>query len=1028
MLNKIIRISLDNRIAVLIITAILLILGTLMLFRMEVDIFPDLNAPTVVIMTEAPGMAPEEVEKTVTYPIETAVNGSTGVRRVRSSSTTGFSVVWVEFNWDTDIYRARQIVSERLDAAAENLPQGVANPVMGPQSSILGEMMIIGLTSDKSSMLELRKIADNIVKPRLLALGGVSQVSVIGGDAPEYRILVNPEMLRIRGVTMNDVVEATQNMTYNAGGGSVYDYGNEYVIKARFNTTDLDELGMTVVRSDDNGIVTLNDIATIDFGPRSPQTGVASVKAHPAVIITVTKQPAAGTIPLTEKIDNELSEISRTLPKDVTISTDIFRQADFISASISNLQESLIEGAVFVLIVLFIFLMNIRTTLISIIVLPLSIIITIIILNILGFTINTMSLGGIAIAIGCLVDDAIVDVENVYKRLRQNRLLPPEEKEPILTTVYNASAEVRTPIFNSTLIIVAAFLPLFFLSGMEGRMLKPLGIAFIVALAASTIVALTLTPVLCSYLLGSKKEAEKLSKEPPLAKWLRNAYEKSLNSTLRHKRILLGGTSLLFIIALVLFFTLGRGFLPGFNEGSFTINVSTLPGISLEESDKIGREAERIILETPEVITVARKTGRAELDEHSLGVNVSEIEAPYHIDKRTRREITADLRKRLSEIPGAVIEIGQPISHRIDAMLSGAQSQIAIKIFGPDLNRLAMLGNKVKEIISEVDGVVDPAMEQQIERPQLLIVPRREMLVAHGITPAAFRDFIETALSGKTVSQVYDGGYSYDLAVILSPESRSSIDDIKDLTVNTPQGGVTLSTLADITSTTGPNTVNRENVERRIIVSANVDGRDLRGTVDDIRNHISREIELPENYHISYGGQFESQESASRTLLLTSFLALIIIFMLLYSEFHNTAQSIIILVNMPLALIGGVLILVITGSELNIPAIIGFISLMGISTRNGMLLISRYNRLKKEGAALENRIMTGSTDRLLPIIMTALTSALALIPLAWNYDSPGNEIQAPMALVILGGLVSSTALNMYVVPVLYYIICKKKNK
>ncbi len=1006
----------------------MLVLGTITLLRMEVDIFPDLNAPTVVVMTEAPGMAPEEVEKTVTYPIETAVNGSTGVRRVRSSSTTGFSVVWVEFDWDTDVYLARQIVNERLESAAENLPQGVAKPVMGPQSSILGEMMIIGLTADNTSQLELRKIAENTIRPRLLALGGVSQVSVIGGDAPEFRIMVNPDLLRVRGVSLQEVVNATEDMTRNAGGGVVYDYGNEYIVKAELNTTNIEDLENTVIMADSQGIVTLADVASIDVGPRTPRTGVASVKGLPAVIITVTKQPAVGTIPLTKRIDAELDVLSKTFPKDVKVATDIFRQSDFISASISNLQESLIEGAFFVIIVLFVFLMNFRTTLISIIALPLSIIITVLILNALGFTINTMSLGGIAIAIGCLVDDAIVDVENVHKRLRQNRLLPPEERQSVIDTVYRASAEVRMPIFNSTLIIVAAFLPLFFLSGMEGRMLKPLGIAFIVALGASTIVALTVTPVLCSFLLGNARQTRTLDKEPPLTAWLRKIYERSLKNAILHKKVVFISTAVLFALAIALFFTLGRGFLPGFNEGSFTINVSTLPGISLEESDKVGREAERIIMETPEVITVARKTGRAELDEHSFGVNVSEIEAPYKLDKRGRREVSADLRKRLSQIPGAVIEIGQPISHRIDAMLSGTQSQIAIKIFGHDLNKLSALGHQVKGIISEIDGVVDAAMEQQIERPQLLIKPKREMLTAYGITPGDFRSFIETAMSGRVVSQIYDNGFAYDVAVILTPEARSSLEDIRDIAFEAPGGTVNLATLADIVSTTGPNTVNRENVARRIIVSANVEGRDLRSVVDDIRKKINKEVSLPENYYISYGGQFENQENASRTLLLASLFALIVIFMLLYGEFKNTMQAAVILVNMPLALIGGILILVITGSELNIPAIIGFISLMGISTRNGMLLISRYNRLRAEGTPLDRRIIIGSSDRLLPIVMTALTSALALIPLAWNYDSPGNEIQAPMALVILGGLVSSTALNMYVVPALYYIINRKKDE
>ena len=1022
MLNKIIELSLRNRLAVLIATALVLIFGVLTLTRMEVDIFPDLNAPTVVVMTEAPGLAPEEVEKVVTYPIETAVNGATGVRRMRSTSTTGFSVVWVEFDWNTNIYTDRQIVAERLDASSENLPAGVAKPVMGPQSSILGEVFIIGLSADSTSMLELRRIAEKTIRPRLLALGGVSSVSVIGGDAPEYQIKINPDLMRLHNVSLNEVMDAAEGMNSNAGGGVLYQYGNEYIVKAELNTGDVDKLGQAVVRSDENGIITLADVATVEQGARLPRLGVASVKAKPAVIITVTKQPAKGTVQLTENIDRELASLQKSLPADVKVNTDIFRQSDFIENSIGNLQRSLLEGALFVIIVLFFFLMNLRTTLISIVALPVSIIVTVLLLNVLGITINTMSLGGIAIAIGCLVDDAIVDVENVYKRLRQNAALPPQDRAATVDVVFHASAEVRMPIFNSTLIIAASFLPLFFLTGMEGRMLVPLGIAFLIALAASTIVALTLTPVLCSFLLGSRKAMAVLDREPKTTRILRKAYVRSLDYMLSHKKGLLGTVGVLFVAALIVFFTLGRGFLPGFNEGSFTINVSTLPGISLEESDRIGREAEKIIMETPEVRTVARKTGRAELDEHSLGVNVSEIEAPYTLIDRSRAEVTADLRKRLKAIPGAVVEIGQPISHRIDAMLSGSQSQIAIKIFGNDLNRLFSIGRKVKEIVSEVEGTVDVNMEQQTERPLLLIRPRRDVLARYGIRLGDFSKAVGTALGGTVVGEVYDDGFAYDIAVILDEAHRSSIADVGALTLDSPSGKVPLEELAEITSTTGPNTINRENVERRLMVSANISGRDLRGTVDEIRERVAEEIDFPEGYYVAYGGQFENEEAASRTLLWASAGAILLIFMLLYYEFKNASESLIILINMPLALIGGVLILFVCGDEINIPAIIGFISLMGISTRNGMLLMSRYNALENDGLSLHERIVSGSSDRLLPIVMTALTSALALVPLALNGDAPGNEIQSPMALVILGGLLSSTVLNIYVVPSLYQLL------
>ena len=1029
MLNKIIKASLQNRVAVLIISALILLGGVVALMRMDVDIFPDLNAPTVVVMTEAPGLAPEEVETVVTYPIETAMNGATGVRRVRSSSTTGFSVVWVEFDWDTDIYLARQIVGERLDRAGQGLPDGVEQPIMGPQSSILGEAMIIGLTADTTSMIELRRLAEKVISPKLLSVVGVSQVSVIGGDMPEYRICLDHERMRLFDISLNEVLDATEQINDNAGAGIVNDYGNEYIIKGVINTDRPEEIAAAVVRSDNRGIVTLADIADVEIGGQQPRIGAASVKGQPAVLITITKQPDTGTIGLTEAIDNRLEEISRTLPPDIVISDDIFRQSDFIDSSISNLQQTLLEGALFVIIVLFFFLMNLRTTLISIVAIPMSIIVTILAMHFMGYTINTMSLGGIAIAIGCLVDDAIVDVENVYKRLRQNMALPTDERQTTVDVVYHASAEVRMPIFNSTLIIMSAFLPLFLLSGMEGRMLIPLGVSFIIALAASTIVALTLTPVLCSYLLGGKNTGKnEYGHEPAVTRRMRGLYIKSLQSALSHKKTILSTVALLFLISIALFFTLGRGFLPPFNEGSFTINVSSLPGISLEESDKIGREAERIIMMTPEIRTVARKTGRAELDEHSLGVNVSEIEAPYTLSERTRSEVANELRERLSEIPGTVIEIGQPISHRIDAMLSGTQSQIAIKIFGDDLNSLFATGRKIHDIVREVDGVVDANIEQQIERPELTVRPRRDMLAAYGITMADFRRVLATALGGTTVSQVYRGGNSYDVTLIAGDNYRNTLDAIRDYTIDSNRGKIPLEAVAEITSTTGPNTINRENTSRRLVVSANVEGRDLRGTVDEIRRRIETEVDMPQNYYVNYGGQFESEESASRTLMLASLGAILLIFLLLYSEFRDMAESLIILTNMPLALIGGVLILFFTGAEVNIPAIIGFISLMGISTRNGMLLISRYNNLEAEGNGIDTRIMTGSADRLLPIVMTALTSALALIPLAIGASDPGNEIQSPMAIVILGGLLSSTILNIYVVPVCYRILMSHRSK
>lgn len=1031
MLNKIINWSLGNRLIVMLASCSILIMGVIVLVKTEIDIFPDLNAPTVAIMTEAAGLAPEEVERNVTYPIETAVNGASGVRRVRSSSATGFSIVWVEFDWDTDIYKARQTVSERLSGIEGNLPPGVGSPVIGPQSSILGEIMIIGLTGDSISQGELRSLADRTIRPRILALGGVSQVSVIGGDDLEYQILLNPDKMRHLRVSLSDVAEATDGMNVNTSGGITYEYGNEYLIKGVVATTDTAEIARAPVRTANGNIVRLSDIAEVKIGPKTPRIGTATLRTMPAVLITVTKQPKAGSIELTDAINRELQSLKAALPAGVDIDTSIFNQSRFIQTSVSNLQQSLLEGALFVIIVLFFFLMNLKTTLISVVAIPLSILISVIALHYMGLTINTMTLGGIAIAIGSLVDDAIVDVENVYKRLRENSIKERNLRIPVIKVVYEASKEVRKPILNSTLIIIASFLPLFFLSGIEGRLLKPLGISFIVALAASTIVALTLTPVLCSYLLtnDSKEDNTVLNKEPKTALWLRNKYRVALDRVLSKPRPWIYGTIGLMVVAIGVFFTLGRSFLPGFNEGSFTINVSTMPGISLEQSDSVGMAAERLILTVPEVRNVARKTGRAELDEHALGVNTSEMEVPYVLDRgRKKKEVARELREKLSQIPGANIEIGQPISHRIDAMLSGSQSQIAVKIFGNDLDRLYNIGKQVGAEMKEVKGVVDVNIEQQISRPQIDIVPRRDMLAKYGITIPEFTRYVQMAIGGETVSQVFMGNSSYDLTVKVEDSRRNTRERIADLMIDSNAGMIPLSQVAEIKTGSGPNTINRENVSRLLTVSANIDGRDLKSAVDEIKKTVGENVDLPEGYFITYGGQFENEAAASRMLAITSVIALILIFFLIYAEFKDIAQSLTIMVNMPLALIGGILILRLTTGELNIPAIIGFISLMGISTRNGMLLISRYNRLKEEGEGLEERIRKGSTDRLLPIFMTALTSALALVPIAVRGGEPGNEIQSPLAIVILGGLISSTLLNIFIVPVFYRMTEKRKLK
>lgn len=1027
LLNGIIRFSLNNRMVILVIAVLCLVAGIYSTMHTEVDVFPDLNAPTVVVMTEAEGMAPEEVERLVTFPIETAVNGATNVRRVRSSSATGFSIVNIEFDWGTDIYKARQIVSEKIAMVGADLPENVGNPTLGPQASILGELMIIGLTADTTSMQDLRTIADWTIRPRLLSTGGVAQVAVTGGDIKEYQILMDPGKMRRHGVSMDEVIYAVKGMNQNASGGTLYEYGNEYIVRGLLSTNDIDELKKAVVKTSENGLpITLDAIADVRIGPKTPVLGVASNDGKPAVLLTVTKQPNTNTLALTGRLDNALDELKANLPADVKINSQIFRQSRFIDSSIDNVKKSLIEGAIFVIIVLFIFLMNWRTTIISLISIPLSIVFSLLAIRWMGLTINTMSLGGIAIAIGSLVDDSIVDVENVFKRLRQNRKKLEAERESVIKVVYEASKEVRMPMLNSTLIIIASFLPLFFLSGMEGRMLKPLGITFIISLMASTLVALTVTPVLSTFLLGSQN-SDKTGKEPALVRWLKKYYEKALNWSVGHKKSIIFGVGALLAAAVVMFFTLGGSFLPAFNEGSFTISISTVPGISLEESDRMGRTAEELLLSIPEIKTVGRKTGRAELDEHAFGVNSSEFECPFELGKKTRKELTEEVRQKLAVLPGVNIEIGGPISHRIDAMLSGTKANIAIKLFGSDLNKMYEIGQKIKTSISGVEGIADINVEQQVERPELNITPKREMLARYGISLPEFAEVVKVMMEGEVVSTVYEGNRSFDLTLKVNDDARSTIERISDLTIDTGDGKkVPLSYVADIKSSAGPNTINRENVSRKLVVSCNATGGELAKAVGAIREKIAENIELPEGYHIEYGGQFESEERASKTIALVSIFSIFIIFMLLYGEFKNISQSLVVLLNLPLALIGGVFAIFFTDGILSIPAIIGFISLFGIATRNGMLLIDRYNVLASDGHSREEAVMIGSLDRLNPILMTAITSALALLPLALGGDLPGNEIQSPMAKVILGGLFSSTLLNGFVVPVIYLINTKKK--
>lgn len=1030
MINRIIKYSLDNRLIVLALSLLLVIAGSYTASRMEVDVFPDLTAPTVVVMTEAQGLAAEEVERLVTFPVETALNGATDVRRVRSQSSTGFSVVWVEFDWGTDIYIARQIVSEKLVGVASSLPAGAGTPTLAPQSSLLGEVMIIGMTSDSMEIGDLRTLADWTMRPRLLSVEGVAQVTVSGGEILEYQILLDPLRMKHYGVTVDEAIAAAENINANAAGGIINDHGNEYIIMGTARTTDPREMGRSVVKQADGLPVTFADIAEVRTGVKSPILGQASVEGRPAVLLSVTKQPGVDTHRLVERLDETLADLEKNIPHGVEFNTDIFRQSTFIDASIRNIERALIEGAVLVVVILFIFLANVRTTVISLIAIPLSLLFSILALKAMGLTLNTMSLGGMAIAIGSLVDDAIIDVENVFRRLREDHLLPEDRREPALTVIYRASTEIRSSIFNATLIIIVTFLPLFFLSGMEGRMLTSLGVSFIVSLFASMVVAITLTPVLCSYMLTSPRMLDSHEREPRITRKMKEGYGKMLSWALGHRKIVVGVAAVLLVGALAVMTTLGRSFLPPFNEGSMSIALASLPGTNIEHSGRIASVAEEMLMTIPEVKTVARKTGRAELDEHALGSNTSELDVPFELKDRSREELFAEVREKLGSIDGAVFEIGQPISHRMDMLLSGTRSNIAIKIFGTDLNEMFAIGGRIKSLVGDIPGLVDVNVEQQIESPQIHIKPRREVLARVGIPVGEFIEDLEVALSGRVVSQVYDKERNMDVTLKFDDRSRESIEALGDMLFDATVDGrsvkVPLGYIAEIVSTSGPNSVNRENVIRKVVVSANVDGGDLRGIVGEISRRIDESIVLPENYHIEYGGQFESEAAASRTLMLTSLLSLLAVFLLLFGEFRDLRITGVILLNLPLALIGGIFAVWVSSGVISIPSIIGFISLFGIATRNGILLISHYRDLAAGGMELYERVAVGSRDRLNPIILTALTSGLAMIPIALNGSLPGNEIQSPMAIVILGGLLTSTLLNLFVVPVFYTFICKKQ--
>ena len=1028
MLNNIIDFSLKNRLLVLFMAFILLLGGSYVATQMEVDVFPDLTAPSVVVLTEAHGMATEEVERLVTFPIETAVNGATNVRRVRSSSATGISIVWVDFEWNTDIFKARQIVSEKLSTVAERLPENAGNPTLAPQSSIIGEIMIITVSSDSISPMELRTIADWQIRNRLLSIGGVSQVMVMGGDYKQYIVEADPERMDYYGVTFAELFRACNHLNQNATGSILNDFGNEYVIRGVIRTNNLHDIGNSVVKVHNGNPVSINDVATVRTGA-SPKIGAGYLNSKPAVVMTVLKQPETNTLVLTEKIDEAIASLTETLPAHVKIRTDVFRQSDFIKRAVDNVTRALIEGGLFVVIILFLFLLNFRTTVISLIAIPLSLLVAVITLKLLGLTINTMSLGGMAIAIGSLVDDAIIDVDNVLKRLKENARLPMDKQEGKITVIFNASKEIRASILNATLIIIVAFIPLFFLSGMEGRMLKPLGISFIVSLFASLVVAITLTPVLCSFLLTSDSQLTRHESGSRWVRWLNNKYGKALERSLNFKKSMIGAAGVLFIASMFVLFNLGRSFLPEFNEGMLTLSTVSLPGISLEESNKMNLMLEKEMLEMKEINTIVRRTGRAELDEHAQGVFSSEVDVPFTLNGRSKEDFLEELRSRLGTIRGINITIGQPLSHRIDHMLSGTRANIAIKVFGTDLQKMFSLATQIKSNISDIEGLVDVNVEQQVEIPQLQIKPKREMLKQYGIPINEFSEFIDVAFAGEKVSEVYEGNMSFDLVLRYNDRYRQSIEAVKNTLIDTHDGKkVALKEVADIISASGPNTISRENVQRKVVVSANVSGRDLHSVVTDVQNNIKENINLPENYYIEYGGQFESEEKAAGLLFYTSLLAVLIIFLLLYMEFRNITVSAVILLNLPLALIGGVISIWATSGMLSIPAIIGFITLFGIATRNGILLVSRYNALLDEGEPLQKAIIHGSLDRLNPILMTALTAALALIPLAFTGDKPGNEIQSPMAVVILGGLFSSTMLNVFIVPAVYYLVKRKEAK
>ncbi len=1015
MLNALIRWSIQNRLVVLVGSIATMAIGVFLALRLPVDVFPDLTAPTVTVVIEVHNMAPEEVETLVTFPIETALNGATGVRRVRSVSGIGISIVFVEFEWGMDIFRARQVVSEKLQLTQNTLPPDVPVPVLAPISSIMGEIMLIGVTGSPEQSMEMRTIADWTIRRRVLALAGVSQVIPLGGEVQQYQVLVDPERLQAYQCTLEDVLEAAAAASQNSSGGFYSRSGKEFLIRGLGRVHNLQELRRTPIGRSANQSTRLGDVAEVIVGPKT-RRGVGSINGSEAVVLAVLKQPEADTLDLTEQIDRVLAEIEPSLPEGIGIEQHIFRQADFIELAIANVLRALRDGAFLVVAILFLFLFNVRTTFISITAIPLSLLFTILVFWAFGVTINTMTLGGMAIAIGALVDDAIIDVENVFRRLRLNT--KKGERHASDQVIYEASSEVRYPIMFATLIVIVVFVPLFALTGLEGRMLRPLGISYIVSIFGSFLAALTVTPALCSFLLPKSRALLRIQ-EPWLARTLKDLYSPLLSLSLaRPIPVLLLAVALL-IPALAAVPFMGRTFLPEFNEGTLTITQVTLPGTSLEESDRLGQTAERILLSNSEVLSTSRRTGRAELDEHAQEVNGAEIDVRFQLGERSRGEFLEALRSQLTVIPGTSFTIGQPISHRIDHMLSGTRAAVAVKLFGPDLLTLRSLAARIRDVMSEVPGVVDLQVEPQTHVPQLHIRFDRDSAAAHGLSMDALHQAVDVGLNGEVVGQIFEDQKAWDVVVRFPREIQEDPELIERLLVGTPSGNsVPLMQVAEIRTDSGPNRISREDVQRKIVVQCNVAQRDLRTTVNDIQAAVRNSIEFPEGYYVVYGGQFESEAEASRMVGILSFLAVLAVFFLLYVAFSSFRLAILMMSNLPLAMIGGVAAVFLSTGILSIASMVGFITLLGIASRNGILMVSRYEDLLKEGRSLPEAIYEGSIDRLNPILMTALTAGLALIPLALTGHRAGNEIQSPLAVVVVGGLLSSTFLNMIVLPAL----------